>query len=453
MQASDGNLAESLSVLITVTHEDEAGNLTLSSVQPQVDTRFVATLTDPRRRRLHRLGLGAVADNERTWQEIKGIRVAGATYTPVADDVDASLRVTATYTDETGAGKHAQIIAPYTVRTAPVNNKPPEFTTSTAILTVGVNAGAGSRVGAPVTAEDPEDYPLTYTLDGPDAASFSIDCISGQIMLGPEEGALCTAPETMSVEAGEPKTAYEVTVIATDPSGESDEIPVFITVGPTSSPPPPRGGGPPGGGGSPGGGGGGGGTTEEEDATAQLVGTLENPGPAAFQSGIGVISGWVCEAETVEIEIAPETGEPVRYVAGYGTERLDTARRADGTPLCGDTDNGFGLLFNWNRLEDGEHTVAALVDGIELGRATVTVTTLGAEFLRDVAGTCAVDAFPSPGETVTLVWQQTSQNFVLTDGAAPSGGQSGRDPRCRVPGEPRGEFLSEWGGGDFGLGV
>ena len=155
--------------------------------------------------------------------------------------------------------------------------------------------------------------------------------------------------------------------------------------------------------------------------TRLVVGLLENPGPASFQSGVGVISGWVCEAETVEIEIAPETGAAVRYVAAYGTERLDTARRADGTPVCGDTDNGFGLLFNWNRLGDGEHTVVALVDGEELGRATVTVTTLGAEFLRDVAGTCVVDDFPSPGETVTLVWQQNSQNFVITDGSAPSG--------------------------------
>ena len=169
------------------------------------------------------------------------------------------------------------------------------------------------------------------------------------------------------------------------------------------------------------GGTGGGGGAEEEDDTAELMGLLENPGPASFQSGVGVISGWVCEAETVEIEIAPETGAAVRYVAAYGTERLDTARRADGTPLCGDTDNGFGLLFNWNRLGDGEHTVVAYVDGEELGRAVVTVTTLGHEFLRDVAGTCTVDAFPSPGETVTLVWQQNSQNFVIADGSPPSG--------------------------------
>ena len=138
-----------------------------------------------------------------------------------------------------------------------------------------------------------------------------------------------------------------------------------------------------------------------------LEGYLENPGPNSFQSGLGVISGWVCEAETVEIEIEKESGETERQVAAYGTERVDTAES------CGDTDNGFGLLFNWNRLGDGEHTVVAWVDGVELGRARVQVTTLGEEFLEDVAGECVVENFPLDGETVRLVWQQGLQNFML----------------------------------------
>ena len=144
--------------------------------------------------------------------------------------------------------------------------------------------------------------------------------------------------------------------------------------------------------------------------TQLVVGYLENPGAASFQSGIGVLSGWVCAAEVVEIEL---NGVPQE--AAYGTERLDTA------DVCGDTDNGFGLLFNWNLLRDGEHEVVAYVDGVELGRATVSVTTLGQEFLRGVTGTCAAEDFPMVGETVTLEWQQTSQNFVIAEGAAPAG--------------------------------
>ena len=141
-----------------------------------------------------------------------------------------------------------------------------------------------------------------------------------------------------------------------------------------------------------------------------VPGYLENPGAESFQSGIGVISGWTCAAEEVEITL---NGEPQE--AAYGTARLDTES------VCGDTDNGFGLLFNWNLLEDGEHEVVAVVDGVELDRATVTVTTLGAEFLREVTGTCTAADFPTMDETVTLAWQQTQQNFVIVDGAAPAG--------------------------------
>ena len=140
-----------------------------------------------------------------------------------------------------------------------------------------------------------------------------------------------------------------------------------------------------GGGGGRGGGGGGSAPSFEPE------GYLGNPGAASFQSGIGLISGWVCEAEVVEIEIATARGTTVRQEAAYGTERLDTA------DTCGDTDNGFGLLFNWNLLGDGEHTVIIRVNDVELSRASVTVTTLGSEFLRDVAGTCPVPDFPSSG--------------------------------------------------------
>ena len=87
----------------------------------------------------------------------------------------------------------------------------------------------------------------------------------------------------------------------------------------------------------------------------------------------------------------------------------------DTEEACGDTANGFGLLFNWNLLGDGEHEVVAYVDEVELGRATVRVTTLGAEFVRGAEGECVVEDFPMVSETTTLAWQQNSQNFVITD--------------------------------------
>lgn len=147
--------------------------------------------------------------------------------------------------------------------------------------------------------------------------------------------------------------------------------------------------------------------------------TLENPAPESFQSGISVISGWACEAQRIEITF--NDGPPQE--AAYGTSRGDTQA------TCGDTDNGFGLLFNWNLLGDGIHTVSALADGVEFASVTVIVTTLGKEFLRGASRTFPLADFPDAGASRTLRWQQSQQNFVLTDGSpGRGGGTSGAPP-------------------------
>ena len=135
---------------------------------------------------------------------------------------------------------------------------------------------------------------------------------------------------------------------------------------------------------------------------------LGNPAPGSFQSGVGVLSGWVCEADTVELVFETATGEPFTEEAGYGTERGDTEG------VCGDTDNGFGLLFNWNRLGGGQHTVRAYADGEAFGHSTFTVTTLGEEFAEDLAQTHEIEDFPAEGQTTTVEWQRGQQNFVIT---------------------------------------
>ncbi len=151
----------------------------------------------------------------------------------------------------------------------------------------------------------------------------------------------------------------------------------------------------------------------DSDGSGALEGRLENPGPDSFQSGVGALWGWVCDAEMVEIEIETAQGAVEPYMAAYGMERLDTQ------DICGDTNNGFVLLFNWNRLGAGEHTVTALVDGIVLGRATVQVTTVGEgdqqEFLEGAMGECVAEDFPHMGQSTRLEWQQESQNFVITN--------------------------------------
>ena len=135
---------------------------------------------------------------------------------------------------------------------------------------------------------------------------------------------------------------------------------------------------------------------------------LGNPQPGSFQSGIGVISGWVCEAERIDIVFDPDTDNEMNFQAGYGTSRTDTSGK------CGDSANGFGLLWNWNKLGPGQHTIRALADGFEFARSTFTVTTLGEEFARGLDSEYELEDFPEVGMTVTVKWQEALQNFTIT---------------------------------------
>jgi len=47
----------------------------------------------------------------------------------------------------------------------------------------------------------------------------------------------------------------------------------------------------------------------------------------------------------------------------------------------------------------------------EFGRATVTVATFGTDFLRGASGTYTI---PFNGRNVTLQWQESLQNFVIS---------------------------------------
>ena len=150
-------------------------------------------------------------------------------------------------------------------------------------------------------------------------------------------------------------------------------------------------------------------TESDPPVLSDLIGTLENPASDSFQSGVGLVSGWVCGAERVEIEI---DGTDI-FEAAYGTDREDTAE------ICDDSNTGFGLRLNWNEFGDGEHTLRALADGEEFGRATFTVTTLGETLLTGASGVYDLPDFPEPNTIVTVEWQEASQNFVIIEVQGP----------------------------------
>ena len=176
------HLSTTITVTIEVLNVNEDGVVTLSQLQPQVDTAVTASLDDPD---------GMVSgltwkwdisnDGSSGWAAITGGTTAS--YTPVAQDVGKFLRVTASYSDGEGAGKTAQAAAPNVVRDVPATNDAPEFPSSeNGNRTVAENTGASENVGAPVTATDSDSGDtLTYKLSGADARSFFIVADSGQI--------------------------------------------------------------------------------------------------------------------------------------------------------------------------------------------------------------------------------------------------------------------------------
>ena len=407
VQASDGTFTGTLDV--TVTIEDALGMVRLSSNQPQEGRELTATVSDPDgvdtattewcwERSL--LPTFLLADTHRITCALTPTTMA--TYTPVDDDLGHHLRATVTYTDSKGTPKREAVAAVTTETVSAQPQSPPPRPPGGP--PGGPPSGGGPPGGGgPACAED---------LHGNSAAQAT------DIALATETtGAICPAADVdyFTVTAPGRGLVFVDTTGGVQTRGiiwQNDEV---LASGSTSRQPDDRLGalvqagtvvvavqGQ-------------GGATGDYDVVVTFTpGYLENPGPESFQSGVGVLSGWVCDADMVEIEL---NGMPQE--AAYGTERVDTAG------VCGDVDNGFGLLVNWNRLGAGEHTVVASVDGVELGRATVRVTTVGAgaeeEFLRGAAGTCEAEDFPRLGERVRLVWQQPSQNFVIAGGSAPVG--------------------------------
>ena len=225
---SDGQ-TDMMAVTVTVTNVDEAGTITLSTVQPRVGTPLTATLTDID---------GAVSDVVWMWEkdDVMGfnspeaiVGADSATYTPTADDADDYLRATATsYTDPQGSGQTATpeaVVSNNAVETDD-RNTAPEFPDQDMEADgdqtdqgrmVAENTDADEPVGTPVTATDPNDDTLTYTLGGTDKASFSIVRSSGQL-------------QTKAALDKEKKDSYMVTVTATDPSGLNATVNVTIKV-------------------------------------------------------------------------------------------------------------------------------------------------------------------------------------------------------------------------------
>ncbi len=83
-------------------------------------------------------------------------------------------------------------------------NEAPTFTDGTSITReIAENTATGENIGAVITATDPDNDTLTYTLGGTDASAFTIDTATGQL-------------KTSAALDYETKTSYSVTITASD---------------------------------------------------------------------------------------------------------------------------------------------------------------------------------------------------------------------------------------------
>ena len=239
-----------LDVTIEVVDTEDVGEVFLSQRQPQVGRMVHATVSDPdggvsiKRWEWERSAEIAVDDRGDPSAECRddpdtpGILVVvgwtpidGATassYTPTPADVGKCLLATAIYTDNIDdADEEATGVLEAPVPNSNPANAAPKFVdqdlnspgdqSDRTSRKVAENTEAGQSIGTPVSAFDDDDDLLIYTLDGADAAFFSMSRNDGQL-------------KTKAALNFEARNSYGVVVTATDPSGAADSIQVTINV-------------------------------------------------------------------------------------------------------------------------------------------------------------------------------------------------------------------------------
>ena len=134
---------------------------------------------------------------------------------------------------------------------------------------------------------------------------------------------------------------------------------------------------------------------------------LENPNNNGEYSGIGFISGWKCSANGA-LTAKINGGETIPLA--YLNDRPDTQS------VCGDTNNGFITIINWAEYGTGTHTVEVFDNGVNFGRHTFHVVTLGEAFVRGARDVRFIlKNWPFDGDESRIAWNQATQHFEIVD--------------------------------------
>ena len=177
------NREATITVTITVTDVDEPPELSASSdavSYPENEDRAIATFTvsDPEGANNVTLKPEGTDGSHFRFNGTDLHFNARPDYeTPLDADGDQVYHVTVVADD-----KNSTSSMDVTVTVTNVN-EPPQFPNGdSGTRSVTENTAAGQNVGAPVSASDPENDSLTYTLSGTDAGHFDIDDSTGQIL-------------------------------------------------------------------------------------------------------------------------------------------------------------------------------------------------------------------------------------------------------------------------------
>ena len=219
---SDSELTDTIDVTINVTDVDE--NRAPAFTDGSTTTRSVAENTGSG----EDIGTAVAAtdpDDDTLTYTLSGtdaasfsiVSTSGQLQTNAALDYEtkSSYSVTVSVSDSNGGSDSISV----NVNVTDVDeNRAPVFTEGDSTTrSIDENTASGVNIGSAVSATDPDDDTLTYTVSGTDAASFSIVSTSGQL-------------QTNAALNYESKSSYSVTVEVSDGNGGSDSIPVTISV-------------------------------------------------------------------------------------------------------------------------------------------------------------------------------------------------------------------------------
>ena len=228
----DGNNGgDRITVTINVTEVNE----TPTTTTPPVFTDGTSTTRSVAEHTASEQNIGAAvaatdADNNTLTYTLSGtdagsfsiVSTTGQLQTSAALDYETKLEYTVTVSVSDSKGGTDSITVTINVTDA---NEAPTFTEGDSTTrSVAEHTDSGTNIGAAVAATDANNDPLTYTLGGPDAASFEIVSTDGQL-------------QTKAALDYETKTSYSVTVSVSDGNGGSDSIDVTINVTDANDPP------------------------------------------------------------------------------------------------------------------------------------------------------------------------------------------------------------------------